>query len=44
MKVEAEHFETADLEMLQQVAGPEQGKTVVPLGEVRQAVGRDLDA
>ena len=32
MKVEAEHFETADLEMLQQVAGPEPGKTVVPPG------------
>lgn len=30
--------------MLQQVAGPEHGKTVVPLGEVRQAVGRDVDA
>ena len=44
MKVEAEHFETADLQMLQQVAGPEPGKTVVPPGEVRQAVGRDLDA
>ena len=35
VKVEAEHFEMADLEMLQQVAGPEPGKTVVPPGEVR---------
>ena len=44
VNVEAEHFESADLEMLQQVAGPEPGKTVVPPGEVRRAIGRDLDA
>ena len=44
MNVEGEHFDTADLEMLHQVAGPEPGKTVVPPGEVRRAVGRDLDA
>ena len=44
MKVEAQHFESADFEVLQQIAGPEPGKTVASLAEVRQAVGRDLDA
>ena len=36
---EANHFESADLEMLQHVAGREPGKTVVPPGEV-QTSGR----
>ena len=44
MNVEAQHLEIPDLEMLQQIAGPEPGKTVVPPSEVRQAVRRELDA
>ena len=35
MNVEAQHLEIPDLEMLQQIAGPEPGKTVVPPSEVR---------
>ena len=42
--VEEKHLETIDLEMLQQIAGPEPGKTVVHPSEVRQAVGKELDA
>ena len=34
MNVEAQHLEIPDLEMLQQIAGPEHGKTVVPPSEV----------
>ena len=41
---ETYHFENTDLEMLQQVAGPEPGKSIVPPEEIRRAVGRDLDA
>ena len=37
-------MEVDDLELLQQIAGPEPGKTVVPPAEIRQAVGPDLDA
>ena len=44
MNVEEQHLETLDLEMLQQIAGPEPGKTVVHPSEVRQAVGKELDA
>lgn len=38
---ETYHFENTDLEMLQQVAGPELGKSIVPPEEIRRAVGRD---
>jgi hypothetical protein len=37
------HMESDQLELLQQVAGPEPGKTVVPPEEVRRVVGPDLD-
>ena len=40
----AQHFEADELELLQQVAGPEPGKSVVPPQEVRRAVGADLGA
>ena len=37
-------FENIDLQILQQIAGPEPGKTLVPPGEVCRAVGPDFDA
>ena len=40
----AEHVDMEGLDFLQQVAGPEPGKHVVPPSEVRQAVGSDLEA
>jgi len=42
--VESPHLEAQERDFLQQVAGPEPGKTVVPPGEIRNAVGPDLDA
>ena len=44
MNVEEKHLEAIDLEMLQHIAGPKPGKTVVHPSEVRQAVGKELDA
>ena len=41
---DAQHLENTDLALLQQIAGPEPGKTVVPPQEIRRAVGPDLDA
>ena len=41
---EIPHLESSDLELLQHVAGPEPGKTVVPPGDIRKAIGADLDA
>ena len=38
------HVEHNELDAIQQVEGPEPGKTVVPPEEVRRAVGPDLDA
>ena len=43
-QVEGGHLETDQKEAMQQVAGPEPGKSVVPPDEVRRAVGPDLDA
>ena len=43
-QVEGGHFETDQKEAMQQVAGPEPGKSIVPPDEVRRAVGPDLDA
>ena len=37
------HWEDLDREALQQLAGPEAGKSVVEPGVVRQVVGKDLD-
>ena len=39
---DSDHFEDLDKETLQQLAGPEAGKTVVAPGVIRQAVGKDL--
>ncbi len=39
-----QHLETVDLELLQQLAGPEPGNTIVPPQEIRKALGADLDA
>ena len=39
-----EHVDDNGLEALQQIVGPEPGKTVVPPAEIRQAVGPDLDS
>ena len=41
---DSDHFEDLGKETLQQLAGPEAGKTVVAPGVIRQAVGKDLDA
>ena len=43
MTVIPAHMESGDMEMLQQVAGPEPGKTVVPPEIILKAVGSDLD-
>ena len=43
-QVEGGHRETDQKEAMQQVAGPEPGKSIVPPDEVRRAVGPDLDA
>ena len=40
----AEHVESGQLEAIQQVTGPEPGKTIVPPDEIRRAVGPDLDS
>ena len=42
--VDSEHMEDLDKETLQQLAGPEAGKSVVASSVIRQAVGKDLDA
>ena len=41
---DSDHLEDLDKETLQQLAGPEAGKTVVAPSVIRQAVGKDLDA
>ena len=43
-QVEGIHIESNQMEAMQQVAGPEPGKSIVPPDEVRRAVGPDLDA
>ena len=43
-QMESGHLETDQKEAMQQVAGPEPGKSIVPPDEVRRAVGPDLDA
>ena len=42
-QVEGGHLETDQKEAMQQAAGPEPGKSIVPPDEVRRAVGPDLD-
>ena len=42
-QVEGGHIETDQKDAMQQVAGPEPGKSIVPPDEVRRAVGPDLD-
>ena len=37
------HWEDLDRDTIQQLAGPEAGKSVVAPGVVRQAMGKDLD-
>merc|ERR1712024_411789 len=39
-----DHLEDLDKETLQQLAGPEAGKSVVASSVIRRAVGKDLDA
>ena len=41
---DSDHMEDLDKETLQQLAGPEAGKSVVAPSVIRQAVGKDLDA
>ena len=43
-QAEGIHIESDQMEAMQQVAGPEPGKSIVPPDEVRRAVGPDLDA
>ena len=40
---DSDHWEDLDRETLQQLAGPEAGKSVVAPSVIRQAVGKDLD-
>ena len=42
--VDSDHLEDLDKETLQQLAGPEAGKSVVASSVIRKAVGKDLDA
>ena len=42
--LDSDHLEDLDKETLQQLAGPEAGKSVVAPSVIRQAVGKDLDA
>ena len=41
---DSDHLDDLDKETLQQLAGPEAGKSVVASSVIRQAVGKDLDA
>ena len=40
---DSDHWEDLDRETLQQLAGPEAGKSVIAPSVIRQAVGKDLD-
>ena len=42
--LDSDHAEDLDKETLQQLAGPEAGKSVVASSVIRQAVGKDLEA